>query len=237
MSATSEKKWIDDFILELRLREVRGDAIGDAVASVRELLADSGQSPHQAFGTPHHYAEQLELPLVESPGINPGSTLVPAVGVLALLIYIPAVGAFFEGEPLGYSLPQVLLFTIPLLLVVTLPLYINWMLRHFWVFFALLGLSIASAVVSAFFKPAAGTTPWLQVDALAVGVVSGLVLLATTAWGIRDSARTPNDPIVDPLSTPKESSRRSRILASVLPHALMPLFALGTTVIAWILAG
>lgn len=237
MSTTAEKKWIDDFVIELRLREVRGDAIGDAVAAVKELLADSGENPLQAFGTPRQYAKQLELPLVEGAGFDPGATLAPALGALALLVYSPAVWAFFGDEPLGYSLPQVLLLLVPLLIVAALPLYLDKLVRHFWVFAAVFGLSIAAAIASASFAPAPGTTPWLRADALIVSAVSALVLLAAFLWGIRDSARTPDDPIVDPLSTPKESTGRGRIMASILPHALMPIFALGSTVAAWILAG
>lgn len=237
MSTTAETQWIDDFIIELRLREVRGDAIGDAVASVRELLADSGEDPHRAFGTPREYAAQLELPLVEGAGANPGATLAQGLGVLALLVYVPAAWAFFGREPLGYSLPQLLLLLIPLVVVATLPLYLDKLVRHFWVLLAALGLCIAAAVASSFFAPAAGTTPWLRADALAVAAASALVLLATAAWGIRSTARSADDPIVDPLAAPGKPSARSRILSTVLPHALMPLFALGTAVAAWLLAG
>lgn len=48
--------WIVDFTLALRLRSVRGDAIGDAVAVVREHLADSGENATEAFGDPRSYA-------------------------------------------------------------------------------------------------------------------------------------------------------------------------------------
>lgn len=237
MSPTTEKKWLDDFVIELRLREVRGDAIGDAVAAVKELLADSGENPLQAFGTPRHYAEQLELPLVEGAGFDPGTTLAPALGALALLVYIPAVWALFGNEPLGYSLPQVLLLLAPLLIVATLPLYLDRLVRHFWVFAAVFGLSIAAAVASASFAPAPGTTPWLRADALIVSAISSLVLLAASIWGMYETARTPDDPIVDPLSAPNESTGRRGIMAAILPHALMPIFALGSTAAAWILAG
>lgn len=53
------------FSLTLRLREVRGDAIGDAVAVVRAHVADSGHSAFTAFGDPRAYAEELELPTVQ----------------------------------------------------------------------------------------------------------------------------------------------------------------------------
>lgn len=235
MNATAEKKWIDDFTLELRLREVRGDAIGDAVASVKELLADTGQAPEQAFGSPREYAEQLDLPTVKVAGINAGSTIAPALGVLALLAYVPAAWAFFGNKPLEYSLPQVLLLAVPLVLALTLPLYINWLLRHLWGFVMVFGISSATAVGVALLKPEEGSAPWLQADALAVAAISGLALLAAATWGAIDTARTPNDPIIDPQTAPRKSSKAIHILSSALAHALMPAYALGNTVVAWLM--
>lgn len=235
MNPTTEKKWIDDFILELRLREVRGDAIGDAVASVRELLADTGQEPEQAFGTPREYAAQLELPLVASPGIAPASILPSAIGVLALLAYSSAVWAFFEGRELAYSLPQVLLLAVPVALVSALPWSINWLLRNLWGLAALMGLFTAVAFASAFLKPGAGSAPWLQIDALLATVVSGAVLLAMAVWGTVETARTPDDPIVDPHAAPKQARKTNHVLASALPHALMPFCALASTLAAWLM--
>lgn len=46
----TDDAWIEYFTVELRLRRVSGPAIGDAVASVRELLADSGEGAEEAFG-------------------------------------------------------------------------------------------------------------------------------------------------------------------------------------------
>lgn len=232
MSATTEKKWIGDFIIELRLREVRGDAIGDAVAVVKELLDDSGQDPLQAFGTPRHYADQLDLPLVEGAGLKLGATLAPALGTLALLVYIPAVWAFFGGEPLGYSLPQLLMLMVPLLAIATLPLYIEKLVRRFWAPVAALGICVAAAIASMFFKSPVGTDSWFSADALIVSVLSGLVLLAASIWGMYETARTPDDPIVDPLSTPRKTSPLARLMAAVLPHAMLPLVALIASVTA-----
>ena len=48
--------WRDAFVLELRLRDVPGPQIGDALAEVDAHCADSGQSPQEAFGDPVHYA-------------------------------------------------------------------------------------------------------------------------------------------------------------------------------------
>ena len=53
------RQWIDDMVVELRLRDVTGAAIGDAVASVESHCADSGETPREAFGDPREYASSL----------------------------------------------------------------------------------------------------------------------------------------------------------------------------------
>ena len=47
---TNDRKWFDQLVMELRMRRVHGSAIGDTVASARELLGDTGQQPEEAFG-------------------------------------------------------------------------------------------------------------------------------------------------------------------------------------------
>ena len=61
MHETTDKKWFDELVLELRLRQVHGRAIGDTVASAHELLADTGQRAEEAFGPARVYAAALEL--------------------------------------------------------------------------------------------------------------------------------------------------------------------------------
>lgn len=48
--------WREAFVLELRMREVAGTVIGEALAEVEAHCADSGQTPQEAFGDPVRYA-------------------------------------------------------------------------------------------------------------------------------------------------------------------------------------
>ncbi|MDQ3525931.1 MAG: hypothetical protein M3451_12880 [Chloroflexota bacterium] len=50
-------KWRDDLILQLRLKNVPGDRIGDILLEIVSHLAESGEAPDDAFGEPKHYAE------------------------------------------------------------------------------------------------------------------------------------------------------------------------------------
>ncbi|EMQ98970.1 hypothetical protein ADIAG_01729 [Paeniglutamicibacter gangotriensis Lz1y] len=237
MKTMNEKKWLDTFTLELRLREVRGEAIGDAVASVKELLADSGQDPLIAFGPPREYAEGLELPLVKDAGrTSIGAILPPVISLLALLAMVPAVWAYFSGTGLGYSLPQVLLMLIPILAVATLPVYINHVARRPVMLFLVWGVVTAAAVLASFLAPGAGTEPWIRADPLLVGNVSLAVLILATAWGLAEALRTPDDPIIDPLNEPQRRSRMPHRIAAVVPSLLTPFAAATTIATAWLTA-
>lgn len=61
MIASATRPWIDEFVMELRERHIRGSAIGDAVAAVESHCQDSGESPEEAFGPAREYARSLEF--------------------------------------------------------------------------------------------------------------------------------------------------------------------------------
>ncbi len=49
----------ESLIMALRLKDVPGDRIGQIVAEVESHVADTGESPTEAFGTPRDYATHL----------------------------------------------------------------------------------------------------------------------------------------------------------------------------------
>jgi hypothetical protein len=58
--------WRDAFVLVLRLSDVSGAAIGDALAQVNSHCTESGQSPADAFGDPRAYATEVAASLKTS---------------------------------------------------------------------------------------------------------------------------------------------------------------------------
>jgi hypothetical protein len=46
-------------ILALRLKDVPGERIGEIVAEVESHVAETGEDPNEAFGSPRHYAASL----------------------------------------------------------------------------------------------------------------------------------------------------------------------------------
>ena len=56
---TSNSTYLDDLVSELRLLDVPGKRIGQIMAEAESHLAESGEDPVEAFGTPAEYAREL----------------------------------------------------------------------------------------------------------------------------------------------------------------------------------
>ncbi|PJJ55427.1 hypothetical protein [Compostimonas suwonensis] len=56
------RRYTNRLVFELRLRDVPGEVIGDAVAQVESHVADTGESPESAFGRPRDYARSWAAP-------------------------------------------------------------------------------------------------------------------------------------------------------------------------------
>lgn len=224
MNNTLHRKWFDDFVLELRLRDVPGDAIGDAAATVREFLADSGQAPEDAFGPAREYAASLELPRAAD-AARFGSTVArAAAGLLAFLVLNSTFAPLIDGRPLLYSLPQALLLAVPIVAVASLPAYFNAALRNRRVLAGVVVAVIAAGILSGLFTPRAADAAWLSMPAAAVAIVAGAVLLATSVWDTVRALRTAADPVVDPLSGPRAG--RGATAMAVAAHWVLPAGAL-----------
>ena len=53
------RRYCDELLLALRMKDVPGARIGEVLTEVRAHLADSGEDPHEAFGAPADYAAAL----------------------------------------------------------------------------------------------------------------------------------------------------------------------------------
>ncbi|MDN6298828.1 MAG: hypothetical protein L0J68_00860 [Micrococcaceae bacterium] len=227
MSSTQpNESWIEEFILALRLREVRGDAIGDATAVVRGHIADSGQDAHEAFGDPSFYAKQLDLP--RQPNLRPGSPVImgPAISLTGLLVFAQSIPAVFAGSPMEVSLPQLLLFALPCALVLALPYYFNLGVRHLWVFAVAFFVVIGAGIGAGLFDPDRGFPAWLNLQPLWFAIGSGAAMLAASVWSVVDDLRPPQDPLRGPPGpAPAPTGIVARLIGTI-PHFLMPLIAL-----------
>lgn len=230
-SADPEKdtrRWFDDFTLELRLRDVPGETIGDAVASVREFLADSGDSPEATFGDPRTYAESLDLPRSRIPRAGMAALLVPTcLGLLGFFAVAASVSA--SDGSVQVTLPGLLLVLTGLALAACAPLLLDVLVRSpVW------RTAAAFAVVFALITAAgtlAGHLVLFTLPAVPTALIGGAVLLSTSLWGQFRKGTAP-DPILEPLSAPPHRSFGLTLL-EVLGNWM--LFLAAAAIAAWFL--
>lgn len=196
------RRWFDDFTMELRLLDVPGATIGDAVASAREFLADAGGSPHEIFGDPRTYAASLDLPRNRMSRSGWAALLVPScLGLLAFFTVAAAVSS--SDGSVEVTLPGFLLALTGVAGAACAPLLLGFVVRRPMWLVALAGgaffsLQVALAVL-------AGNVVLFTLPAVPLALVGGAVLLATSLWG-QFRKGVSDEPVVEPLSAPPPPS-------------------------------
>lgn len=224
---TSDKKWFDELTLELRLRQVHGSAIGDTLASVRELLHDTGQSAEEAFGPAREYADSLDLPADPDHDWLRRSLWPSLVGLLAFLLFNQAVMSLVRAEQMLVSPAQLALLLVPVVLIALLPLYIDAAVRHFWILLVLVMMGSLSGVFSAVVAPRTTAEAWLAVDPLPWVIGSTFVMIAQSVLNtVRTVHSTSDDAITDPLSAGRSTGTGATVFLH-LTNWLFPILALG----------
>lgn len=187
-------EWQEQFLLQLRIREVSGSRIGDLLAEVQAHCADTGESPEQAFGDPATYAAAVSGNRRTTPLWRVG--LQAAVGVIAAGGVLLAVGGLAAGSPAVISAGGV---AVVLLAGVGVPLVFRGLgdtgPSRWWTQVLLL-LMLGTAVA-----PVLWRTPVVSVPAAPLLVVCAGLLVAVFARGHRDPVidpRTGRDPLLGP---------------------------------------
>ncbi len=227
MQQTSDKKWFDQLVMELRLRQVRGSAIGDTIASARELLSDTGQQAEEAFGPARDYAAVLELPSAPKNDWIREALWPSLLGLLAFLLFNQALVSWVRSELLLVSPAQLALLATPVVFTAFLPLYLDALIRRIRVCIAVIAICSFAGVMSAVVAPTDRTEAWLAINPLPWLVGSALVMVAlsvrNTLWA---PLTTHDDGITDPISGANDSTTvGARILVQVT-NWLFPLLAL-----------
>jgi hypothetical protein len=71
MSAPDTRSYRQDLLMALRMRDVPGARIAEALAEVDSHVAETGEDPVEAFGPPKAYADQLVGALGVEGGVSP----------------------------------------------------------------------------------------------------------------------------------------------------------------------
>jgi len=227
MTTTSpDKKWFDEFIVELRLRDVFGNSIGDAVASARELLDDTGHSAMDTFGPARTYAASLELP--REPGKSWSSRgLWPSMlGLIAFMIFVQAFSAWAQNEAVLISPAQLAFLAVPAVLVAFLPLYLQLLVRRWWLAVPLVLIGGATGYLSSIATPSTPAEAWLTLDPLSWLLGSAVAMILISLWNtVHTLRRGTIDDITDPLTAQPTGNPRGIRAFVMVTNWLFPVFA------------
>lgn len=92
------RKWRDELIYQLRLKDVSGNEIGNILCEVEEHIADTRETPEEAFGPAREYAA-VRLAAFRDPNHNDFDTsrmLIAGLAFMGMLLYVS--GAMSIGQ-------------------------------------------------------------------------------------------------------------------------------------------
>lgn len=225
-----DKTWRDDLIIELRLLDVPGDDIGDALMTVETHVAESGETAQEAFGDARAYAREI-AESTDAAGRGRGITAwTAASSVLGLLGMLGAMRAFtgwLEGTDVSVTIGD-LAGLVALLVIAALLLtghLLRPMVEHRWLAFVvpLVLVGVLAGLLALL------SEPLLDLPTVALGGVSVLLLLVSVLIAWHDQ-RGDTGEITAPGAGPT-SGTALRVL-SLLIMPLMTLFLLG---MVWVL--
>ena len=222
------RRWFEDFTVELRLLDVPGASIGDAVASAREFLADAGGTPGDVFGDPREYALSLELPRSRTSPAALAALLVPTcLGLLGFFGVAAAVGS--ADASVEVTVSGFMLVLTALLVAACAPVLLGFIVRRpIWQAVLAGGTFGALQVLAALL---AGDVVLFALPALPTALIGGMLLLATSLWGqFRKGPAA--DPILDPVTGPPHRPFGSTLLIVVSNWML---FLSAAAISAWFL--
>lgn len=194
---TQDRRWIDEMVVALRLREVDGRAIGDAVASVEAHLDESGERAQDAFGDPRDYArsltfgeEQHEHMDLRDWGRAMGPSLLSLVG---LNLATPTARAWRLGTSVPISWGALLALALLVVMVVLAARSLRALVQR-----PLSGALVIGGLVAALtalMLLADGTA--LTLPRTAAALLSVVLLVTGALWAQRAWGRL-GEPVIDP---------------------------------------
>lgn len=237
----ANQKWCDDFVIELRLRDVPGRVIGEHLGEVEAHCAETGGTPSEAFGDPTDYARQMdEDSRSERVSGIWKITVIAAAQVLAMLVGTAAVAPWVRGERLTYNAVQIGCLVLSVLMLLSLPKLVRPLVHHPWMIAIPLGVlvplvAVGAAVSGRFDLPALLNLP---APVVSIGLFAVVLVLAWIEH--RELARGLGDDLVtSPLAPAPEASeaRKSSSRWAVLaPSCLIPVAYLAIATFSWIFA-
>ena len=227
--SAENEKWLESLTIELRLQGVNGTRIGDAVATAREFLVDSGEAAADFFGSPQHYAAELNLPATPELAQGVRDALVrTGFGVLGMFALVESVVPLMNDERLTLGPVVLFIYLFALVLIAFLPSLVPVMarMRRRGVIIGTVTAALLGGTIPALLALWAGDLVLVTLPALPVVIVGAVLLVAPALWGqLRHSLA--DDPIVAPGYTPSPHAAFRARLFLVVTNWLLVIGAVG----------
>lgn len=211
MKTSQDQKWLESLTLELRIHNISGAQIGDALATVKEHLSDSGESAQVAFGSPAEYATHIAASSNAQKVSLKGTITRSVLGLLAFLAFTQATGPWAAGDPMLLGATQLISFALPTLGALSIPYLYDKLLRNFWIFWVLIAVNFGGVLIAALSAPRDSAEAWLSIDPLPVLLVTATIMIIASILDTIANAKDGDDSIIDPLSSPEAARKKLRI--------------------------
>ncbi len=229
--------WLDDFTIELRLLEVSGSLIGDAVASAGEFLEDSGTTAEESFGSAQRYAAELDLPAVAKAKTNE-VLLMSGIGVIGLVVLGQTAFPLAGGDDGLVVRVWLLVSLVAMALILSLiPRAIPVLLRArsrplvLGMIFAGIVFGGAGPVLLSVWQ---GQTVLFTVPALPVAIAAGILLVVPAIWNqVRHNLS--DDPILEPGAEPDQRPSLGSRLFIVVTNWILVFYGAVSIVLVFVL--
>jgi len=199
------RRYCDDLLLALRMRDVPGRRIGEVLTEVRAHLAESGEAPEEAFGTVEDYAAALAP---DGPSEPLRSRVADALRTAAIFL---GLWWALEGATSLATGADAQLGPVPVAAAAVAAMGVPWLLER--IASPAHGLALAVDVGKPLLAATAvGVAVALTGEWLAVGVPAALPLVLGLGLVLAGGLLHPiaADPVVDPLEEPGDAAARGR---------------------------
>lgn len=226
MKTSNHKKWLDELTLELRLNNASGKEIGDVLAVVEEFVADSDQSPVEAFGTAREYAARLVAESGPATKDDQRFRITwAAASLVTFLVFSNALSPWIKGEQLLVGGVQLASLALMAALVFAMPLYLPYVLRHIWALIALPVVGAAFGLIATLVAPKSPADAFAVLEPVPTILTSVGILIVLSTVGTFVALREEPDPIVSPLESTRPATAKARWF-EILTQWLFPLFSI-----------
>ncbi|GAA4288520.1 hypothetical protein [Georgenia daeguensis] len=215
-------EWETDLVVELRLLDVSGRDIGDALEQVRSHCAESGEDARTAFGDPAEYARSLGLPAQDVR--LAGMLLATGGGLVGMFLALWGFTSWLDGETVAITVGRVVAAVALVLVAPLLLRHLRTVLERPWLAGGVAALGLAGVVAA----PLVLTVTLAHLPALVVTGAGLVLVIGTALW--EHLGGVPADPVVSPVA---EGRRTGRFAATTW---LLPVGTVALMGLAWALA-